>query len=177
MKCPNRERTAWSSTPSGEERGAPAVELLGCAVAVAQLVLVHFSALVVENRNLLPTGMEITPYNKHRRLLLPQRLSSSSTTKERLHRIEREPSLLSHHGSLKLPLPERFSSVLFSEQSPALPFSMCRRCALWFSPSPPVPFRDKADARSRDGQFCSDRRRPPDYKSDSPQKGSRRTEF
>src|SRR5271166_4548334 len=66
---------------------------------MAQLVLAHFSGLLVKNRNLLPTGMEITPYNKHRRLLLPQRLSSSSTTKERLHRIEREPSLLSHQAS------------------------------------------------------------------------------
>src|SRR5271166_4592458 len=66
---------------------------------MAQLVLAHFSGLLVKNRNLLPTGMEITPYNKHRRLLLPQRLSSSSTTKERLPRIEREPSLLSHQGS------------------------------------------------------------------------------
>src|SRR5271165_3285781 len=74
------------------------VELLGCAVAVAQLVLVHFSGFVVENRHLLPTRMEITPYNQHRRLLPSPASFSSSTTKERLHRIEREPSLLSNHG-------------------------------------------------------------------------------
>src|SRR5271165_7009551 len=84
--------------PNPRRRRQLPVELFGFAVAIAQLVPVHFSGLAVDNRNLLPTGMEITPYNKHRRLLLPQHLSSSSTTKERLLRIEREPSLLSNHG-------------------------------------------------------------------------------
>src|SRR5208283_6120681 len=84
--------------PNPRRRRQLPVEPLGFSLAIAQFVLVHFSGLTVANRNLLPTGMEITPYNKHRRLLLPQRLSSSSTTKERLLRIERKPSLLSNQG-------------------------------------------------------------------------------
>jgi hypothetical protein len=39
-----------------------------------QLPLLDFSRLRIENRYLLPTGMEITSYNLHRRLLLIQQL-------------------------------------------------------------------------------------------------------
>jgi hypothetical protein len=34
------------------------------------------------------------------------------------------------------------------------------------------PFRDEAEAHSRAGQFCSDRKTRRDYKSGSPQRGS-----
>ncbi len=34
------------------------------------------------------------------------------------------------------------------------------------------PFRDEAEAHSRYEQFCTDRKKPRDYKSDSPQSGS-----
>ena len=42
-----------------------AVELLRFAVGVPQLQLADLSRLRIENCNLLPTRMEITPYNSH----------------------------------------------------------------------------------------------------------------
>jgi hypothetical protein len=41
--------------------GAP----LGLAIAVDQLALRYFSRFGIKDCNLLPTGMEITPYNGH----------------------------------------------------------------------------------------------------------------
>jgi hypothetical protein len=46
------------------------VEPLRLPIAVHQLVFVDLSGLRIENRNLLPPRMEITPCNLHRRLLL-----------------------------------------------------------------------------------------------------------
>src|ERR1700674_6005930 len=47
-----------------------AVEPLRFPITVYQLVLGDLSGLRIENRYLLKTGMKITPYNLHRRLLL-----------------------------------------------------------------------------------------------------------
>jgi hypothetical protein len=47
------------------------IKPLGLAIAVHQLVFAHLSRFAIENRNLLPTGMEITPYNLHEGSLLP----------------------------------------------------------------------------------------------------------
>src|SRR5439155_25019560 len=41
-------------------------ELLGLACGMHQLLLACFSGLCVQPCNLLPAGMEITPYNHHR---------------------------------------------------------------------------------------------------------------
>src|SRR5271165_5646420 len=65
------------------------------AVAIHQLLLCHLGSLVVEPGNLLPAGMVITPYNKHRRLLSSPASFLVLNRKRRL-RIEREPSLLSN---------------------------------------------------------------------------------
>src|SRR6266704_3033770 len=47
-----------------------AVEPLCFPITVDKLVLGDLSGLRIENRYLLKTGMKITPYNLHRRLLL-----------------------------------------------------------------------------------------------------------
>src|SRR5271165_6336403 len=71
------------------------------AVAIHQLLLCHLGSLVVEPGNLLPAGMVITPYNKHRRLLSSPASFLVLNRKRRL-RIEREPSLLSNQPNLLL---------------------------------------------------------------------------
>ncbi len=43
----------------------PAIEPLRLAIAVDQLSLRHLAGLRIENRDLLPTGMEIASYNFH----------------------------------------------------------------------------------------------------------------
>src|SRR5271167_1225437 len=61
-----------------------AVEPLCLPITVYQLVFGDLSGLRLENRYLLKTGMKITPYNLHRRLLLvPDQYQSSTGT----HRI------------------------------------------------------------------------------------------
>ena len=42
-----------------------AVKLLGLTVTVDQFAFHDFAGGRIENRHLLPTGMEITPYNNH----------------------------------------------------------------------------------------------------------------
>src|SRR5262249_30567997 len=61
------------------------VKLFCLSVSVDQLVLGYFPSLAVENRNLLPSRMEITPYNNH---------GLGPSTKE--HTGSLEPSLLSN---------------------------------------------------------------------------------
>src|ERR1700734_4116349 len=70
--------------PYPRNHGQAAVEPLCLPITVQQLVLGDLSGLRIENRYLLKTGMKITPYNLHRRLLLvPDQYQSSTGT----HRI------------------------------------------------------------------------------------------
>src|ERR1700684_2784190 len=56
--------------PDQRRHRQAAVEPLRFPITVYQLVLGDLSGLRIENRYLLKTGMKITPYNLHRRLLL-----------------------------------------------------------------------------------------------------------
>src|ERR1022692_140015 len=57
------------------------IKHLGVAAGMHQLPFPGFPCLAIEPRNLLPAGMEITPYNHHRRLLSSP---ASSSSKQRL---------------------------------------------------------------------------------------------
>src|SRR5271168_1804110 len=59
-------------------RRQPLIKLLGVTASMDQFLLPRFPGLRVQPIYLLPAGMEITPYNHHRRLLSPQRLWSSN---------------------------------------------------------------------------------------------------
>jgi hypothetical protein len=58
--------------PNKRWRLQSTIEPFRLSIPVHQLQLDNLPGLRVENRNLLPTGMEITSYNPHRRLLLIQ---------------------------------------------------------------------------------------------------------
>ena len=72
-----RQLFAFTGTPFGfplessfaftgipRSRQSP-VKLFCLSVSIHQLVLAYFPSVTVKNRNLLPSGMEITPYNSH----------------------------------------------------------------------------------------------------------------
>src|SRR5262249_1360166 len=75
-------------------RRPPPIERLGFSGSMHQSAFCGLSRLCVQPGNLLPAGMEITPYNDHYSLLLLQRFFGPQYPK-RLHGSKLEPSLLS----------------------------------------------------------------------------------
>src|SRR5271157_3334726 len=71
------------------------IEPFRLTIPVDQFPFDNLPALRVKNRNLLPTGVEITSYNLHRRLLLDPR---SFGPQPKNYLIPEKPSSLSHQG-------------------------------------------------------------------------------
>src|SRR5271165_6707422 len=88
-------RAARLAAPSKAPTPVAPIPPLRFAVPVHQLLFSCLPSFAVEPGNLLPTGMVITSYNKHRRLLSSPASFLVLNRKRRL-RIEREPSLLSN---------------------------------------------------------------------------------
>jgi hypothetical protein len=63
--------------PDQRQRFQLPIEPPRSTISVQQLQFSYFPGLRVENRNLLPTGMEIASYHLHRRLLLDPKPRSS----------------------------------------------------------------------------------------------------
>jgi hypothetical protein len=72
------------------------VKLLGLSVPVFEAALDEFAGLGIHHRDLLKTGMKVTAYNQHVRLLPSE---SWSVRPAKLTRPGEEPTSLSHHGS------------------------------------------------------------------------------